>query len=108
MKQINGKIEENEKNRYAKMGKKLEIVIKITDENGETLVSQSSEREVPYIEEVTEQGFRAAFHEYETAVLESRKEVSDQITGEYFELISKKKPNLKPEPEKILRQNGIE
>jgi len=72
------------------MSKKLEIVIKITDENGETLVKQTSERKVPYIEEVTEQGFRTAFDEYETALLESRKEASDQITGEYFELISKK------------------
>ena len=54
------------------MGKKLEITIKITDENGETIVNQSSEREVPYIDEVVEQGFRGAFHEYETAVIDWR------------------------------------
>ena len=86
------------------MGKKLEIVIKITDENGETLVSQRSEREVPYIEEVEREGFRGAFHAYETAVLESRKEVSDVVTSEYFEIISKKKPKVRQELEKILGQ----
>lgn len=63
----------------------------IEDENGEILVSRESAREVPYIEEIDSQGFRNAFHEYETAVLESRKEVSDAATSEYFELLSKKK-----------------
>jgi len=90
------------------MGKKMKISIEIEDENGEIIISRASEREVPYIEEVVEQGFRGAFHEYETAVLESRKEVSDEVTSEYFELISKKKPKLKQEIEKVLQPKGIE
>ena len=73
------------------MSKKLQIIMMIKDENGETLVSQSSEREVPYIEEIDSQGFRSAFHDLETAVLESRKEASDGIVSEYLELASKKK-----------------
>ena len=73
------------------MSNKMEITIKITNEEGEVLVKQSSEREIPYIKEIDEQGFRKAFDDYETAVLESRKEVSDGVTTEYFEMASKKK-----------------
>jgi hypothetical protein len=73
------------------MGKKLEIVMKITDETGEILLSESVEREIPYIEEIETQGFRRAFDDYETAILESRKEACDALTREYFEHLSKKK-----------------
>jgi len=90
------------------MSNKMEITIKITDENGETLVRQSSERAVPYIAEVETQGFRGAFHEYETAVLESRKEVSDVVTSEYFEVISKKKPKLRVEIAETLRRKDTQ
>ena len=61
------------------MSKKLKIIMMIKDENGETLVSQTSERDVPYIEEIETHGFRNAFHDYETALLESRKEASDGL-----------------------------
>jgi len=97
-------MKEKQKKRERKMGKKLEITIKITDESGETLASRTSEREVPYVEELIAKGFRGAFHDLETAILESRKEVSDEIAGEYLELISEKKPNLRQEIEEILRQ----
>ena len=73
------------------MAKQMKITVTITDENGETLVEQQSERTIPYIEEIDNQGFRAAFHDLETAVLESRQEVSDGIMSEYLELMSKKK-----------------
>ena len=72
------------------MSNKMKITIEIENENGEVLVSESSEREVPYIEEIDAQGFRKAFDDYETAVLESRKEVSDEATSKYFEMASKK------------------
>jgi len=81
------------------MSKKLEITIKIIDENGEIMVSRESSREVPYINEVIEQGFRGAFDELETAVLETRKEVSDGIVSDYLEVISEKKPEMKREIE---------
>jgi len=84
----------------------MKITIEIEDENGETIVSQTSEREVPYIEEVVTKGFRGAFHDLETAVLESRKEVSDGAVSEYLEIVSKKKPKLRQEIEEILTQKG--
>ena len=45
------------------MAKTMKIAIIIEDENGESIVSSTSERRVPYIEEIETQGFRAAFHE---------------------------------------------
>ena len=72
------------------MGKQMKITITITDENGETLVEQQSERTIPYIDEIDRQGFRAAFHDLETAVLESRQEVSNGAMSEYLEHMSKK------------------
>jgi hypothetical protein len=77
------------------MPKKMEISIKIVDENGEAIVSKTSKRSVPYIEEVDRQGFRAAFHELETAVLEGRKEVSEGAVSEYLAEMSQKKPELR-------------
>ena len=73
------------------MAKTMEIKITIKDENGESIISSTSERRVPYIEEIETQGFRAAFHELETAVLEGRKEASKKAVSEYLETISQKK-----------------
>ena len=77
--------------------KKIEISVKIKDEDGKEIIQTVSEKEVPYIEEFVSLGFRGAFHELETAVLESRKEVSDKIVSEYLEYISKKKREMKRE-----------
>ncbi|MCL2814414.1 MAG: hypothetical protein FWD23_07425 [Oscillospiraceae bacterium] len=71
--------------------KKMKISIEIMDEDGRTIVNKRSERSVPYIEEIETEGFRAAFGELETAVLEGRKEVSDEAISEYLEYVSKKK-----------------
>jgi len=73
------------------MGKKMKFTVTIEDENGGTIVRSESERTVPYISDIEEQGFRAAFHDLETAVLESRKEASDVVVSEYLEHMSKKK-----------------
>ena len=81
------------------MSKKMEITVKITDESGEMIVSSSREREVPYIGEIERDGFRAAFHELETAVLEGRKEASDEAVTEYLEHMSKKKRQAKRDSE---------
>jgi len=90
------------------MGKKLKIAITIEDESGKTLVSQTREREVPYVEELISKGFRGAFHDLETAVLESRKEVSDGIVEDYLELVSEKKPSVKWEIAEVLRQKDTQ
>ena len=69
----------------------MQIIVSIKDETGEEIVSKTSERQVPYIEEIDTQGFRAAFHDLETAVLESRKEACENAVSEYLETISIKK-----------------
>ena len=76
--------------------KKMKNTISIEDECGNTIVTNESERTVPYIEEIEQQGFRAAFHDLETAVLESRKEVSDKSVADYLEVISQKKRKTSP------------
>lgn len=78
------------------MAKTMEIVITIKDEKGDSIVTSTSERSVPYIEEIETQGFRTAFHELETAVLESRKEASESAISEYLEAISQKKRSVNP------------
>jgi len=80
---------------------KLEISVKIKDETGKEIIQKISEKEIPYIEEFVNQGFRTAFDELETAVLEARKEVSDSIVSEYLEFISKKKREKKQEAKKF-------
>ena len=72
------------------MGKKMKFVITIEDENGETIVSKESMREVPYIEEIEEKGFRAAFNDLETATLDLSKETRDAIVSDYLSEASKK------------------
>ena len=73
------------------MAKTMKITVSIEDENGETIVASTSERAVPYIKEIEDQGFRSAFHDLETAVLEGRKEASDKAVSKYLESISQKK-----------------
>ena len=73
------------------MAKMMEITVTIKDENGESIVASTIECAVPYIEEIETQGFRSAFHELETAVLESRKQASEKAISEYLESISQKK-----------------
>ena len=73
------------------MAKKMEIMIKITNEDGSEIVKVSNQRDIPYMEEFDTQGFRQSFGQIETAVLEARKEVSDEAISTYMSEISKKK-----------------
>ena len=73
------------------MAKVMQISVSIKDENGEEIAVATNERQVPYIEEIDAQGFRAAFHDLETAILEGRKEACDEALSEYLEAMSKKK-----------------
>ena len=72
--------------------KTLEITVKIKDENGNQIIENTSESSIPYIEEIEEIGFRAAFHDLENTVLDVRKEVCERTVSEYLEITSKKKP----------------
>ena len=73
------------------MSKIMEFVVTIKDENGETIVSRKSVRNVPYIEEIEENGFRAAFNDFETAALELTNETRAAAVSDYLSEASKKK-----------------
>ena len=77
------------------MSRKMKITISIEDENGETYIEETSVKTLPHIKEIDKQGFRKSFSQLETAVLEARKEVSDEAVKKYMEEISKKKRNAK-------------
>lgn len=72
------------------MPRKLEVIVRIKDENGESIIEKTSEKEIPYIEEFDKQDFRTSFNQLERAILDGRKEVSDAAVSEYLEDISKK------------------
>ena len=72
------------------MANDMKITIEITDENGE-VVKKTINRAVPDLKDFEEKGFRAAFGEIETAVLESGKTISEETMEAYMEELSKKK-----------------
>ena len=80
------------------MSKKMKFVVTIEDENGEAIVIKKSSREVPFVEEIVEKGFRAAFHDLETAALELTKEARDAAVSEYVAEASKKKTESEGQP----------
>ena len=90
------------------MPKTMQISVTIKDENGEPIVTKTSERTIPYIEEIEAKGFRSAFHDLETAILESRKEVSDSTVSEYMEIMSQKKRQASSVSEKQSKQEPME
>ena len=69
----------------------MEIIVKITNEDGSEIVKSTRERELPFVEEFDKQGFRESIGEIETAVLEARKEASDEAVNKYMTEVSKKK-----------------
>ena len=73
------------------MAATMQMTVLIKNENGEEIITKVNECQIPYIEEIENQGFRAAFHDLETAVLESRKEVCEDAVSEYLEAMSAKK-----------------
>ena len=73
------------------MSQKLKIIIQIENENGDSIIQKTSEKEIPDIEEFDKQGFRTSFDQIERAFLTGRKEVTDDAVSDYLELISKKK-----------------
>jgi hypothetical protein len=77
------------------MENKLTITVSIKNKDGEIIATNESEREIPYIREVEEKGFREAFHDLETAILESRKEAVDEALSSYLETMSLKKQELR-------------
>jgi hypothetical protein len=79
------------------MSKKLEIIVRIKNDNGDSIIQKTSEKEIPDLEEFDKQGFRTSFDQLERAFLTGRKEVSDEAVSEYMERISKKKLSKNPQ-----------
>jgi len=73
------------------MSQKLEITVRIKNDNGESIIQKTSEKEIPDIEEFDKQGFRTSFDQIERAFITGRKEVTDDAVSDYLEIISKKK-----------------
>jgi len=73
------------------MSQKLEITVRIKNDDGNSIIQKTSEKEIPDIEEFDKQGFRTSFDQIERAFLTGRKEVTDDAVSDYLELISKKK-----------------
>jgi len=71
------------------MPRKMTITVEITSTDGEAIKS-ISERELPDVREFDTQGFHKSISQIETAVLEARKETSDEAVSEYISSISKK------------------
>jgi hypothetical protein len=86
------------------MSKKLKITIEFEDENGNLITRPVSvERDIPWLKEFDNLGFRESFHMLETAVLEGRKEASNQAIEQFLEKVSKKNEKIK---EKTKRKNS--
>ena len=85
----------NQKRGIENRMKKMEISVKFIDNDGKTMVKTVSKRDVPYLKEMEEQGFEAAFNDLEKAVIEASKESREEAIEKYIEKTSKKKQNEK-------------
>jgi hypothetical protein len=74
-----------------KMSQKLEIIVRIKNENEEVIIEKTSKKEIPDLPEFDRQGFRASFDQIERAFISGRKEATDEAVSDYLGLISKKK-----------------
>ena len=88
----------NQERDDVQMAAKMEISVLIKDEEGNEFTRQMMEKDVPSFEDFNRQGFRESFHQLETAIIETRKEVSDSAVSKYLESLSQKKPNQNMEP----------
>ena len=77
------------------MSNEMRFQLTIVDEDGNVITETKGSREVPYIKEIEEKGFRTAFDELETAVLELSKETRDELVTDYLKEASKKKQKAK-------------
>jgi hypothetical protein len=73
------------------MSKKMKITMEFEDEDGNLIIKPISvKKNIPWLKEFDNLGFRESFNLLETAVLEGRKEVSDKAVEQLLEKISKK------------------
>ena len=78
----------------------METTTRFYDEDG-TIISESEHTgTVPGIKEIEKEGFRAAFHELETTVLELTNSTRQRAVSGLMEELSKKKRKMKDSQEK--------
>ena len=72
------------------MAIKMETITRFYDEDGQIVAESERTATVPGIEEIEKEGFRAAFHQLETTVLESTDSTRQTAVSELLEELSKK------------------
>jgi len=75
------------------MAIKMKTVTCFYDESGRIITESERTATVPGIEEIEREGFRAAFHQLETTVLETTNSTRQTAMSELMEELSKKKRN---------------
>jgi hypothetical protein len=67
-----------------KVQEKFKIIAQIEDDDGNIETTVESSSEIPSYEDFDKLGFRAAFHEFEGAVLETSRKVNVQVSEHYL------------------------
>ena len=75
------------------MALKMRTITSFYDENGDIITESERTATVPGIKEIDEEGFRAAFNQLETAVLEATNSTRQTAMSGLMEELSKKKRN---------------
>ena len=72
------------------MAIKMETITRFYDEDGQIVAESERTATVPGIEEIEKEGFRSAFHQLETTVLETTDSTRQAAVSELLEELSKK------------------
>jgi len=75
------------------MALKMKTVTTFYDEDGTVITESERSAIVPGIEEIEKEGFRKAFHQLETTVLETTDDTRQKAVAGFMEELSKKKRN---------------
>jgi len=75
------------------MALKMKTVTTFYDEDGAVIAESERNATVPGIEEIEREGFRKAFHQLETTVLETTNDTRQKAVTGLMEELSKKKRN---------------
>ena len=77
------------------MALKMETITRFYDEDGQIIAGSERRATVPGIKEIEKEGFREAFHQLETTVLETTDSTRQTAVSELMEELSKKKRRMR-------------
>ena len=89
------------------MSIKMRTVTTFYDEDGSIISESERTASVPGIQEIEKEGFRAAFHQLETTILETTDSTRQTAMTELMEELSKKKRNQKVNRKESLSKRNI-